>query len=351
MERIYLLEPGTFLKKEGTNLALTRDGKVIDRVSLDGLKQLTLIGYTSLSGAVLRALVRNRIETVLLTPTGRFEGRLCVDEHKQVLRRKAQYLRLSDPVMQAAVAESIVKGKLRSQARLLLLRGQQFGEPTLLASGAAIRALEKGFPSGMTDLDFIRGVEGHGSRIYFSAFPDMLRNPDFTFPGRVKRPPTDPVNALLSFVYSVLTNEVLSAIQRVGLDPYLGSLHEVSYGRPSLACDLVEEWRAFIADRLVLGLLNRKSISPDNFVYRPSDQKVFADEEELKARRPVEMKPATMRALLKAYDAWMNTRVLDPADGKKTSYREILFAQARRFNSWIMGESEMYLPFAWDKVR
>lgn len=351
MERVYLLEPGTFLKKEGTNLALTRGGKIVDRVSLDGLKQLTLIGYTSLSGAVLRALVRNRIETILLTPTGRFEGRLCVDEHKQVLRRRAQYLKLSDPTLQAAAAESIVRGKLRNQARLLLLRGQQFESQTLLSAGVAIRTLEKSFPSGTADLDLIRGVEGNGSRIYFRAFPDMLRNPEFTFRGRFKRPPTDPVNALLSFVYTVLTNEVLSAIQRVGLDPYLGNLHEISYGRPSLACDLVEEWRVFIADRLVLGLLNRKAISPDNFIYRPTDQKAFTDDAEINAKRPVEMKPATLRALLKAYDAWMDTRVLDPTDKRKTSYREILLLQVRRFNAWIMGESEMYQPFAWERAR
>lgn len=351
MERIYVLEPGTFLKKDGTNLALTREGKVVDRVAMDGLKQLTLIGYTSLSGAVLRALVRGRVETVLLTPSGRFEGRLCVDEHKQVLRRKAQYLRLSDPKAQAEVAGWIVRGKLRAQARLLALRGQQHGVETLGAAAAAIRALERTFPASSLDMDLIRGIEGHASRIYFHAFPDLLRNPAFSFPGRVKRPPTDPVNALLSFVYTVLTNEVLSAIQRVGLDPYLGSLHEVSYGRPSLACDLVEEWRVFLADRLVLGLLNRKALTPDDFVYRPSDQIAYADEEELCDKRPVEMKPATMRALLKAHDAWMATRVSDPVAQDKTTYRELILRQVRRFNAWVMDETPEYSSFPWELTR
>lgn len=350
MERIYVLEPGTYLKKDGANLALTREGKVIDRVAIDGLRQLTLIGYTSLSGAVLRALVRGRVETVLLTPSGRFEGRLCVDEHKHVQRRKAQYLRLSDPAIQARAAGWIVRGKLRTQARMLALRGQQYGVETLGASAAAIRALERSFPASR-DMDLIRGVEGHGSRIYFHAFPDLLRNPDFSFPGRVKRPPTDPVNALLSFVYTLLTNEVLSAIQRVGLDPYLGCLHEVSYGRPSLACDLVEEWRVFLADRLVLGLLNRKAVSPEDFVYRPTGQVAYADEDELRDKRPVEMKPATMRALLKAYDAWMATRVADPVAQDKTTYRELLARQARRFNAWIMDETPEYTPFPWEQTR
>lgn len=351
MERIYVLEPGTFLKKDGTNLSLTREGKIIDRVAIDGLKQLTLIGYTSLSGAVLRALVRGRVETVLLTPSGRFEGRLCVDEHKQVLRRKAQYLLLSDSSVQARVAGWIVRGKLRAQARLLALRGQQYGVETLGASAAAIRALERTFPVSSLDMDLIRGVEGHGSKIYFHAFADLLRNPDFSFPGRVKRPPTDPVNALLSFVYTLITNEVLSCIQRVGLDPYLGCLHEVSYGRPSLACDLVEEWRAFLADRLVLGLLNRRAVSPEDFVYRPTEQVAYADEDELRAKRPVEMKPATMRALLKAHDAWMATRIADPVDKDRTTYRELLLRQVRRFNAWIMDESPEYLPFPWELTR
>lgn len=350
MERVYVLEPGTFLKKDGTNLAVTCKGKVIDRVAFDGLKQLTLIGYTSLSGAVLRALVRNRVETVLLTPTGRFEGRLCLAEHKQVLRRQAQYLRLSDPAIQAQAAIWIVRGKLRTQARLLALRGQQYAETTLGASAAAIRALERSFPA-VQDLDLIRGVEGHASKIYFHAFPDLLRNPDFSFSGRTKRPPTDPVNALLSFVYTLITNEILSCIQRVGLDPYLGTLHEVSYGRPSLACDLVEEWRVFLGDRLVLGLLNRKVMTPDDFVYRQTEQVSYVDEVDLRDKRPVEMKPATMRALLKAYDAWMSTRVLDPVQEDRTSYRELLLRQVRRFNAWIMDENPGYHPFPWEQVR
>lgn len=349
MERVYVLEPGAYLRKEDANLAVVRDGRVVERVALEGLSSLTLVGYAALSGAVLQALVRHRVETVLLTPTGRFAARLTVDEHKHVERRRAQYLRLSDPAQAAALARSIVAGKLRAQARLLLLRGQQHGDDALLAAGAAIRALERGLPAEAS-LETVRGAEGHGSRIYFGVFGRLVRNPAFSFTGRTKRPPLDPVNALLSYVYTVLTAEVLSAICRVGLDPYLGALHEVAYGRPSLACDLVEEWRAFLGDRLVLGLVNRRAVTPEGFVFRPA-QAAYADEDELAAKRPVSMKPATLRALTESYDAWMATRTHDPLQGDRTSYRELILRQTRRLAAHLLGETPEYRPFPWELVR
>jgi len=349
MDRVYILEPGAYLRKEDDNLAVVRQGRVEERVALDGLKNLTIIGYSALSGAVLHALVQHRVETVLLSPSGRFEARLCLDEHKHVERRRAQYLKLSDPGTAAATARAIVAGKLRTQARFLLLRGQQYQDSHLLSAGAAIRALESSLGQART-LDMIRGSEGHGSRIYFSAFGRLVRNPAFPFTGRTKRPPLDPVNAMLSFVYTLLTNEVLSAINRVGLDPYLGALHEVHYGRPSLACDLVEEWRVFVADRLVLGLINRRTVSPENFVYRKG-QAAYRDEEEMQDKRPVSMKPSILRALVEGYDTWMGTRIRDPLEGDRTSYRELMVRQVRRFAAYLTGESSAYHPFPWETVR
>ncbi len=127
---------------------------------------------------------------------------------------------------------------------------------------AAIRTLET-----CKDMDAVRGVEGYGSLVYFQTFPLLLRNREFSFKGRNRRPPRDPFNAILSFVYTLFTGEVQSAVSSVGLDPYLGSLHEVSHKRPSLVCDLVEEWRA-PADRLVFNLVNKRLVSPDDFLIR-----------------------------------------------------------------------------------
>jgi CRISP-associated protein Cas1 len=194
----------------------------------------------------------------------------------------------------------------------------------------------------------LRGAEGATARIYYAAFPHLIRNPQFTFNGRNKRPPLDPVNALLSFAYTLVTNEVLSAVKAVGLDPYLGALHEESYGRPSLACDLVEEYRCFMADRLVLGLINRRVIGPEDFIYRPLPPAEFTDEEEMQQRRPVEMKPAVSRAFIAAYEEMMNRSIQYPPLGKKLTYRWLIMSQVRLFAAFLQDPTREYEPFAWE---
>ncbi|MBW2103912.1 MAG: CRISPR-associated endonuclease Cas1, partial [Deltaproteobacteria bacterium] len=242
MESVYVLEPGAYLRREGETLSVAKGGKVIQQVPAQGLKRLTLVGYASLSGAVLDYLIRNRVETVFMTPTGRYRARLVLDEHRHVALRKAQYGRLGDPLFGLKTACVIVRSKLRNMAAFLGLRARQYQEKALRIASVQLRAMSE-TAEKTTDLEKLRGLEGLGTRVYFEVFPLLIRNDRFVFKGRNRRPPRDPVNAMLSFVYTLLTNEVLSAVTACGLDPYLGSLHEVSYGRPSLACDLVEEYR------------------------------------------------------------------------------------------------------------
>jgi CRISPR-associated protein Cas1 len=132
------------------------------------------------------------------------------------------------------------------------------------------------------------------------------------------------------------------------LDPYLGALHEVAYGRPSLACDLVEEYRAHLGDRLVLGLINRRMIGPEDFVYRPPPPDTFVDEADLRARRPVEMKPAVARTFIAAYEEMMNRRITDPIQGRKVTYRGLMLNQVGRFAAYLEDPEKVYAPFAWE---
>lgn len=350
MERFYVLEADAYLKKSGNNLVVTRGAEKLAEIPLQGLQQLTLVGYTSLSGAALDALIRNRVETVLLSPRGQFRARLMVDEHKHVQRRQAQYLRLADPAFTLETARAFVAGKLRSSARLLALRGAHYEDPELTRLAAQIKGLES-LLSRQQDLEVVRGIEGHGANLYYQGFPRLLRTPGFVFRGRTRRPPLDPVNALLSFVYTLLTNEVLTAVKTAGLDPYLGALHVVDYGRPSLACDLVEEWRAFLGDRLVLSLLNRKVISPEDFVQRAGEPADPVDEEALRQSRPVEMKPKVCRALLQTYERWMASDIRDPESRQKTDYRGLIHRQVKNFRRYLLGELDRYQPFAWSSVK
>jgi len=302
----------------------------------------------SLSGGVLDFLIRKRVETVFMTPTGRFRARLALDEHRHVALRKAQYLHLSDTGFALATAKIMVWGKLENATRLLLLRGRQLGDKSLKAAALRLRAMAA-HAKEVENLETLRGVEGSASRAYFEAFPRLILNESFTFSGRNRRPPLDPVNALLSFAYTMLTNEVLSAVKASGLDPYLGTLHEVSYGRPSLACDLVEEYRSFLGDRLVLGLVNKKVIRPDDFIYRRNSPSNFVDEEEMKAKRPVEMKPAVNRAFIAAYEEMMKRSVTYPPLKKKITYRWLIAQQVRSFSRYLEEPEKIYKPFIWER--
>jgi len=348
MEAIYVLEPGCYIRREGAALKVVKGAEVVDHIPAENLKRLMLIGYVSLSGAVLDFLIRNRVETVFVTPTGRFRARLALDEHGNVERRRTQYLQLSRPEFALKSAGIIVEGKMENMAQFLALRARQYGEEAIRTAAARLRGMRR-LAEGAKDLDTLRGVEGAASQAYFGAFPHLIRNPEFTFKGRNRRPPLDPVNALLSFVYTLLTNEVLSAIKSWGLDPHLGALHEVSYGRPSLACDLVEEYRCFLGDRLVLGLVNRKAVEHKDFVYRTQVPDNFVDEEEMKAKRPVEMKPAVGRALIRAYEEMMKRKVHYPPEGGSVTYRQLIRLQVRRYERHLSYPDAPYAPFSWQR--
>lgn len=334
MESLYVVEQGAYLSKEGDCLNVVKKGRKIDTIPARGLSKLVLTGYVSLTGPVMDVLIRNRVETVFITPTGRFRARLMIDEHKHVALRQAQYLKLNDPDFSRAVMKIIVTGKILNMSDFMLRRGRDYGSVPLKSAAAGLKSLLPGLERA-DEKTVIRGIEGAGSRIYFNVFRHLLRHPGFTFTHRTRRPPLDPVNALLSFVYTLLTNEVISAIKTCGLDPYLGALHEISYGRPSLACDLVEEFRCLIGDRFVLSLLNRKMIKPEDFVYRDLTQAAFTDEKEMAAKRPVEMKPNLYRTFLSSYEEFMR--------GPSNS-RRLIQTQARAFADYLMNPEKPYQP-------
>ncbi len=346
MESVYILEKGAYIKKEGHSLKVVKEGRVIQFIPAADLKRLTLIGHIAISSGVLDFLIKNRIETVFMTPNGRFMARIETDEHRHVELRRAQYLRLSDGDFSFKTAKLIVKGKINNMSRFLTVRARQYENKELREGAVKLKAMGDALKTIPT-MEHLRGMEGNASRIYFEYFPLLIRNPLFNFKERNKRPPLDPVNALLSFIYTILTNEVLSAINACGLDPYLGALHKVSYGRPSLACDLVEEYRAFLGDRLILSLINQKSISPDDFVYRSNSPSNFIDEEEMKEKRPVEMKPAISRALIETYEQMMTRPIT--YKGKKTTYRLIILSQVRGFSKYLMEPENSYSTFSWEK--
>ena len=280
---------------------------------------------------------------------GQFKGRLSPPFSKNAILRLAQYRAHQDMTQRCELARRFVIGKLMNQ-RTLLQRYQRrqsdaqmkqaidqistllYQLPALsLEPMPALQRLASG-DHGIagTPLEAILGMEGAGSAAYFNCFGKLLADQrQWPFPGRVKRPPTDPVNALLSFGYSLLTNKVASAVQLVGFDHFVGYLHSSFYGRPALALDLVEEFRPVIVNSVVLNLLNNRMLTSHDFVV------------ELGAYR---LKQEKRTLFFTRFEERLNEEVQHPLFGYKTSYRRCIELQARLLAKYLTGEIESYPP-------
>jgi CRISPR-associated protein Cas1 len=242
-----------------------------------------------------------------------------------------QFERLREPDFALAFARAVVLGKLANQRTLLLRHARRRGGEARLEQGA--RSLKAaGLRAELaTSLDELRGCEGAGAAAYFRVFGVLVEGTGFRFDGRNRRPPMDPVNALLSLGYTLLMNVVEAAIEKVGLDPHLGALHAMETGRASLACDLVEELRAPVVDSLVVAALSKKAFE-------------LADFEDAGPGEPVVLKRETVRWMITLFERRMDRRVLHEGTGQRRSLHEIAELQARAFARHLLGEGA-YQPY------
>lgn len=348
MRTVYIVEQGCQLHKDGNRLIVRKGREILRELLLEDLEQLVLMGNIILTPPVMDVLIKNRVDTVFLTQKGRFRGRLMTSYTKNVTLRQAQYTRLQDPDFCRSVAQSIVSGKIQNMYLLLLRYNRRLKDEKISSAATSIRALKERLAANAS-IETIRGIEGAATRSYFSVFGRLIQAEGMEFRGRNRRPPLDPVNALLSFGYTLLANLVQNQINLVGLDPYLGALHETEYGRPSLVCDLMEEYRPVFTDTLVIALINRKAVSREDFIFRDVNDTSYETEEELKEKRPVEMKPEVMRGFIEIFERKLETRIHDPQTGNQVTYRYLVELQVRRFARVITGEAESYVPFEWSR--
>ena len=275
LNTLYVMsEEPSFVRLDNETVRVERDGESLLRVPLHHLGAIYVRGNTLISSALLRCCAERGIGVVWLSYGERFGGALRAPTSGNILLRLAQYDAYRDEAQRVAIARAVVMGKARNQRNTLLRRARD-------ASGEAEDALRRGAEeierllvsletAHEADRGALMGYEGMASRLYFSCFDAAISasRDTFNFAGRSKRPPRDPLNALLSFLYTLATRDCATALEGVGLDPQLGMLHEVRPGRSSLALDLVEEMRSPLVDRLVLALVNRRQIQPEDFEYR-----------------------------------------------------------------------------------
>jgi len=257
MSVIYITEQGAVLAKRGGRL-LVRKGKetLLDIPALE-VSQVILFGSVSITPATVPFLLGRGIDVTYLTQQGRYKGRLQPEFSKNVTLRRQQFVRASDPAFCLEVAKAIILGKL-ANARTICLRQHREGSDGVIGQVIQQMGRAMGEVARARDIEEVRGQEGAAGAAYYEAFGRMIKAPGFSFKGRTKRPPRDPVNGLLSLGYTMLHNNVYAMINVVGLDPYQGFLHTGRYGHPTLASDLMEEFRAIVVDSMVLSVINKR---------------------------------------------------------------------------------------------
>ena len=333
MGTVYITQEDAFIGKIDERLTVRFDKKTILDVPLLKVDGIVVLGRATVSPATISELLERHIPLTFLTENGRYVGRLEPEVSKNIFVRKAQWQAAGESPQAIHLVQGFVRGKLKNYRNVLCRRQR---ESTDLDLSAHITRIEGAIaPIDTTNnINSLRGLEGAGSAAYFGCFNQLIRNPEFEFTKRVRRPPTDPVNSLLSFGYSLLRHDVQGAANIVGFDPYLGYLHCERYGRPSLALDLMEEFRPLVVDAVDLSTLNKRLLTPTDFVAEPLSG-------------AVSLTPEGRKTFLRLYAQKKQSEFKHPVLGRKCSYQEVFELQARLLAKYLMGEIEKYPPLVW----
>jgi CRISPR-associated protein Cas1 len=355
MSVLYLSEQHSVLRLDGDTLvvrapanpALGRSEPYMKRFPLGKITQVVIMGNVTPTSPVIERLMAQRTEIVYLTQFGKFIGRTSGEEHKHGQLRLLQRRAHDDPATMLSIAKVCVRSKLHNQRTLLLRSNRTRDDHRVEQAAEAIGALieqvdalpddepvppDPTQPQKGTLLGRLIGLEGAAASAYFPAYGALLAAEwHGLFTNRQKRPPTDPVNALLSFGYTLLINQTAAAAQIVGFDPHIGYLHSTQYGKPALALDIVEMFRAPVVDSVVLTLLNNRMLTPHDF------------EETLGAWRMTE---EAKRTFLSKFEERLNTEIIHPVFKTKVTYRRCLELQMRLLSRWLLGELRSFRGFA-----
>ena len=339
LNTLYVTTEGAGLRKDGENLVAEVDGAERARVPLHMLGSVVVFGAIYLSPPLIQACAAQGITIVLLDRAGRFQARVEGPVSGNVLLRREQY-RVSEAPDD--IVRSIVSGKIANQRTVLQRALRDHGEEIAADRRGAIKAAVRRLGMilqrvALSDdrAELLRGAEGEAGHVYFGVFNDLIRvaEADIVFRGRSRRPPLDPVNALLSFLYTLLVHDCRSAAESVGLDPAVGFLHRDRPGRPSLALDLMEELRPVLADRLALALLNRRQIGARDFVRQDNGAVLLGD--------------GGRKTVLSAWQERKRTERRHPFLDEAAPLGLVPYLQAQLLSRRLRGDLDAYPPWFW----
>ncbi|MGK5091139.1 CRISPR-associated endonuclease Cas1 [Deltaproteobacteria bacterium TL4] len=377
---VYVKHQGATINRHGQTLVVQKDD-FKQTLFVHRLELLVIVGHVELTLPAINLLCRENIDTVFITLNGRYKGRLETEESKNVFLAKRQFDSLHDHDFCLRFAKSVVLGKLSNMATLIgrikrrnkVISASFFEKP--------IREIYDLIPKAQTaeSIESLRGYEGLGTALFFQAYQKGFLD-DLNFHKRIRRPPTDPVNSLLSFLYTLLFNRMYAAVRIVGLNPAVGYLHSLDYGRHSLVLDLIEEFRSIVVETCVLSIFNLKILNKDSFYFedlpvaepeltlRPSvakdsighifentddgyfdvaEQKVEENsqlEHEPNEKRPCRLRPDALKRVLESFEEKLETEFQHPLTNTRVNYTEAMVTQAQLFREFIEGTRAAYQP-------
>ena len=338
LNTLYVTSQGSYIHKEGETIIVEREQQKVLQLPVHTLGGIVCFGNVLCSPFLLGFCAEHDISISFLTEYGSFLASVRGPVSGNVILRREQYRIADNSEKSAKIAANIVTGKLMN-SRLVMNRairdhGDKIDIATIRRASSSIYRLIEEVALAVY-LDEIRGIEGMAASEYFAVFNQLIvdQKEDFVFNERNRRPPLDPVNALLSFIYTLLVHDVRSALETVGLDPTVGFLHRDRPGRPGLALDLMEEFRPVIADRLVLSLINRRQVAPNGFKKAESGAVVIDD--------------STRKTVLVEYQNRKQDEIFHPYIEEKIPLGLLFFVQANLMARFIRGDIDGYPPFFW----
>lgn len=338
LNTLYVNQTDVYLSLDGDNVVIQKDVERLARIPLHNLEAITTFGYTGASPALMGYCADKNISITFFTKNGRFLARVVGESKGNVVLRKKQYRVSDNEVLSAKVARNFIVGKIYNNKWMIERMTRDY---PLRVDVTKFKAVSKYLSSvihevrNCGDLESLRGWEGQAAVSYNKLFDQMIlqQKEDFLFHSRSRRPPLDNVNAMLSFSYSLLANDMAAALEGVGLDAYVGFLHRDRPGRPSLALDMMEELRGVFADRFVLSLINKKVMNKDDFLKKENGAVIMTDD----ARK-------------KFLSAWQNKKqeqITHPFLGEKIQWGLVPHAQALLLARYLREDLDEYPPFFW----
>lgn len=363
MAAIYIISDNGKLGRKDETLVFTQPDGTATILFPYKTEYLILTGNVTLSGAAIRLLTKYKIPTTFLSPNGKFNGRLLFGENKNVFLRQKQYRILDNEKQSLEIAKSIVTGKIKNQISFMQ-RIKRKNDAASRETESAVLSMKRilADASAADSLEKLRGYEGLASRKYFAVFGTNIQPSWAEFKNRSKNPPRTNVNAVLSFLYTLLSYRIESAIESQGLDVCAGNLHVINYGRSALVFDLIEEFRSPIADSLCCSLFNLGTLKSGDFEEASfdSDEEPFPAAEEISESAdepdiaPCEAGGKTkgilltkggLKKVIGAFEDKMDTLILYQATGTKLPYSKIIYEQAKHYKRVILGEEREYRPY------